>query len=148
VAAGGSADRIAPVAEHLVLFDGYCGLCDGLVRRLFVADRRGELRFAPLQGTTRREVESRLGRALPEETIVLVTDWRTANARVATRSDAVAAIASIVGGWWRPLAASRILPRRLRDAAYDFVARRRARWFGRLDACRAPTAAETGRFLD
>lgn len=131
-----------------MLFDGYCGLCDGLVRRLFLADRRGVLRFAPLQGATRRAVEARLGRGLPEETIVLVTDWRTANACVVTRSDAVAAIARIVGGWWRPLAASRILPRRLRDAAYDFVARRRARWFGRLDSCRVPTPEERARFLD
>lgn len=131
-----------------MLFDGYCGLCDGLVRRLFLADRRGVLRFAPLQGATRREIEARLGRALPEETIVLVTDWREERARVLTRSDAVAAIASIVGGWWRPLAASRILPRRLRDAAYDFLARRRARWFGRLDACRVPTPEERARFLD
>ncbi|MCB9377678.1 MAG: DUF393 domain-containing protein [Holophagales bacterium] len=136
------------MAEHLVLFDGYCGLCDGLVRRLFHADRRGVLRFAPLQGTTRREVETRLGRELPEETIVVVTDWREAGARVLTRSDAVAAIARIVGGWWRPLAGSRIVPRRLRDAAYDFVARRRARWFGRLDACRVTSPEERERFLD
>jgi len=131
-----------------VLFDGYCGLCDGLVRRLFRADRRGVLRFAPLQGTTRREVEARLGRALPEETIVLVTDWREARARVVTRSDAVAAIAGLVGGWWLPLSWSRILPRRLRDAGYNFVARRRARWFRRLDACRVPAPEERARFLD
>jgi predicted DCC family thiol-disulfide oxidoreductase YuxK len=136
------------MAEHLVLFDGYCGLCDGLVRRLSAVDRRGALRFAPLQGATRRDVEARLGRELPEETIVLVTDWRERGARVVTRSDAVAAIAGIVGGWWRPLAWLRILPRRLRDAGYDFVARHRARWFGRLATCRVPTPEERARFLD
>ncbi len=135
------------MAEHLVLFDGQCGLCDGLVRRLLRADRRGVLRFAPLEGVTRREVELRLGRELPGETIVLVTDWRGAQARAVVRSDAIAALAGIVGEWWRPIAWVRFLPRRVRDAGYDFVARRRARWFGRLDACRLPSPAEAARFL-
>lgn len=118
-----------------------------MVRRLVRADRRGALRFAPLGGTTRREVELRLGQEIPEETIVLISDWRGARARVATRSDAIAAIAGIVGGWWRPLAWMYVLPRELRDAGYDFVARRRTRWFGRLDACRTPSPAEAERFL-
>ncbi len=133
---------------HLVLFDGLCGLCDRLVRRLLRADRRGVLRFAPLQGATRREVEIRLGGALPDETIVLVRDWLGPDERVLTRSEAACAIAGLVGGRFRPLSWLRFLPRPLRDAGYDFVARRRSRWFGRLEACRVPTAAERARFLD
>jgi predicted DCC family thiol-disulfide oxidoreductase YuxK len=140
--------RDGPSDVHLVLFDGLCGLCDRLVRWLLRADRRRVLRFAPLQGTTRREVEGRAGRALPDETIVLVRDWRGNGERILVRSDAACAIAEIVGGWWRPLSWLRFLPRGWRDAGYDFVARRRARWFGRLDACRVPTPEERARFLD
>lgn len=146
-AAGGSGGD-APSGVHLVLFDGLCGLCDRLVRRLLRADRRGVLRFAPLQGATRRDVEGRIGEALPDETMVLVRDWRGEDERVLVRSAAACAIAGIVGGWWRPLSWLRYLPRWLRDAGYDFVARRRARWFGRLDACRVPSPDERARFLD
>jgi len=54
----------------------------------------------------------------------------------------------VVGGRWAGLArAARRVPRLLRDALYDFVARHRFRWFGRLDACRIPTPAERARFL-
>jgi hypothetical protein len=46
--------------------------------------------------------------------------------------------------WLRVLAA---LPRPLRDAGYDFVARNRYRWFGKKDACPMPRAEWTARFL-
>jgi predicted DCC family thiol-disulfide oxidoreductase YuxK len=39
------------------------------------------------------------------------------------------------------------LPRPLRDAAYDFVARNRYRWFGKKDACPMPRPEWTARFL-
>ena len=39
------------------------------------------------------------------------------------------------------------LPRPLTDLGYDLFARHRLRVFGRLDACRVPTAAERARFL-
>lgn len=39
------------------------------------------------------------------------------------------------------------IPRPLRDAAYDWVARHRDRWFGRRDECLAPTPEIRARFL-
>jgi predicted DCC family thiol-disulfide oxidoreductase YuxK len=52
-------------------------------------------------------------------------------------------------GWpWRALGVLLVLPRPLRDAAYDFVARRRYRWYGRRESCRMPTPALRARFLD
>lgn len=137
-----------PTSRHLVLFDGQCGLCDRLVARLVRADRGGVLAFAPLQGETRRSLERRLGVRLPEETILLVEQWRGERERVLVRSDAVCAIAAALGRGWRLFALLRMVPRRLRDAGYDFVARRRNRWFGRLEACRVPAAHERERFLD
>ena len=47
---------------------------------------------------------------------------------------------------WRWLAWLRWLPRGLRDLGYGHFARRRYRWFGRLEVCRVPDAAERERF--
>src|SRR5262249_57642651 len=44
---------------HLVLYDGECGVCSRIVRWLLDADRRGELRFAPLQGATAAALRQR-----------------------------------------------------------------------------------------
>lgn len=133
-----------------VLFDGFCGLCDGVVRGLVRRDRGRRLRFGALQGATAAAVRARHPE-LPaaDETFVLVERPGTPAERVRVRSDAAFAVASRLGAPWRLMAAlGRLLPRRVADAAYRYVARRRVRWFGRLDACRVPTAAERALFLD
>jgi predicted DCC family thiol-disulfide oxidoreductase YuxK len=41
-----------------------------------------------------------------------------------------------------------LVPRPLRDFVYDFIARRRHKWFGRRQSCMVPTPALRSRFLD
>ena len=43
---------------------------------------------------------------------------------------------------------ARLVPRGLRDAVYDGVARGRYRWFGRRDVCALPQTTAADRFLD
>jgi predicted DCC family thiol-disulfide oxidoreductase YuxK len=40
-----------------------------------------------------------------------------------------------------------VVPRPLRDTAYDFIARYRYRWFGKKDTCMVPTPELRARFL-
>lgn len=138
----------APVAG-LVLFDGDCPFCHRAVRLLARLDRRGRLRFAPLAGETAR----RLGLACaagerPDSLLFVAAASDAAGHPPFERSEAVLAALELVG--WGARAAARVvrlLPRRLRDAAYDFVARRRERWFGRYPRCPSPPARLSGRFL-
>jgi predicted DCC family thiol-disulfide oxidoreductase YuxK len=52
-------------------------------------------------------------------------------------------------GWpWRVLSWLRFLPRPLTNWGYDFIAKRRLKFFGRLETCRIPTPAERARFID
>ena len=126
----------------IIYYDGLCGLCDRFVQFVLKRDLAGLYRFAPLQGTTARE-------RLPEppdpgalQTVVL-----EAAGRFRVRSDAALAILTGLGGWWRAAALFRAIPRFLRDAVYDLIARHRSRWFGRREACRVPAPAERERFL-
>jgi predicted DCC family thiol-disulfide oxidoreductase YuxK len=126
----------------IIYFDGYCNLCDGFVRFLLARDRRARYRFTPLQGeTARARLEDRFTGS-PVETVVLEEPKR-----FRVRSDAAIAILTGLGGVWRLAAVLRVIPRPLRDALYDYVARNRFRWYGRRDACRVPNAEERGRFL-
>jgi len=137
------------VEVRWVLFDGPCGLCDGAVRWLLRRDRRGALRFAPLEGRVAAAVRSRHPE-LPgaDETMVLVERPETPAERVHVRSRAVIGILVALGGSWRLFSVLRGAPSWLLDPPYRFVARRRTRWFGRLPACRVPTAGESARFLE
>lgn len=114
-----------------VFFDGDCGLCHHTVRFLLRADPDGEVfRFAPLGGETfEREVAPRLEN-VPDAVIVL-----TADGRILTRSDATVRLFLQLGGvygWLGTLLGW--IPRPLRDAAYDALARVRHRLFARPEA--------------
>lgn len=131
-----------------VLYDGECGLCDRSVQFLLRHDRRGVFRFGALAGVTAAAVRGRHP-DLPaaDETMVLVENPGSTGEHVRVRSDAALAMLTRLGGGWRLAAGLRIVPPFLRDAVYRFVARRRNRWFGRLESCRIPSAAERDRFL-
>ncbi len=80
----------------------------------------------------------------PEDTksFILIADGK-----VYARSDAAIRIARYFRGAWRLLGAVKIIPRPVRDWAYDIVARNRYRWFGRQESCMVPTPELRARFL-
>lgn len=127
----------------VIAFDGECLMCSRGIRWLAEHDRADRLRFVRLQSPRGRALEARAG------TGRLATALVEADGRVHARSDAVLCVARALGGPFRVLALlGRGIPRPLRDAAYDFVAARRHRWFGRGDACALPSDALRRRLLD
>src|SRR5688572_17434997 len=117
----------------LVLYDGVCGLCNGLVRFLVARDRQDRLRFAYLQGElARRELLPRGVDPADLDSVVVIAGWQSPAPQMLTRSRAVLHATSELGSGWRLLARLvRIVPQRLRDAVYGAIARRRYRFFGR-----------------
>jgi predicted DCC family thiol-disulfide oxidoreductase YuxK len=127
----------------VVFFDGVCGLCNRLVDFLIRADRKRALRYSPLQGTTALD---HLGaRARPEGDYPSMVYWE--NGETFEKSEAALKIAAQLGGLWKLAALARLVPKGLRDALYDGVARNRFRWFGRRDTCRLPSPDERQLFL-
>ena len=122
-----------PVAQksEYVFYDGHCGLCHRAVKFILKHDRSGSaFRFAPLQGETiqSRVPADRLA-SLPDSFVVLTRDGT-----LLMRSNASLYILQSLGGGWKTLAkVLGVVPRGLRDLAYDFVARIRYRVFGRRD---------------
>lgn len=116
----------------VLLYDGECGLCNRCVLLLLRLDRRGRLRFAPLQGGVAQEYLE--ARGFPTEnfsSIVFVRDWSRRMEEVPLfKTDGVLAALREAGGVGRVLAWLRIFPRTWRDAAYRVIARWRYRIFG------------------
>jgi predicted DCC family thiol-disulfide oxidoreductase YuxK len=83
------------------------------------------------------------GRPLAEE-LGIDPDWPDTFAFVAAgqgyvKSEAALRIARELPRWrWMWL--FHVIPRVIRDAIYDWVARNRYRWFGRRDACMLPNS--------
>jgi predicted DCC family thiol-disulfide oxidoreductase YuxK len=64
------------------------------------------------------------------------------------RSDAALHIALGLRAPWPLAFAAILIPRRVRDAVYRWIARNRYRWFGRTDTCALPPPGLRDRFLD
>jgi len=135
----------------LLLYDGTCGFCAESVQFVLKHDRRRRtLRFSSLQGPTALDIRARH----PELDVVDSVIWFEPgdNAQpemLLTKSSAVLRVLRYLGGVWRPLGVlAAIVPRALRDAVYDLVARHRHRLIRGGPACVLPTPEERNRFLD
>jgi predicted DCC family thiol-disulfide oxidoreductase YuxK len=129
-------------AHPIILFDGLCRLCNGSVNFLIDHDPAAHFRFAPLQSRLGRDLLSRFDLDAGLGSVVLVE-----NGRAYQRSDAALRLARGLGGLWGLLSWAVVIPRPVRDAIYDLIARNRYRWFGKSQTCRMPTPGLTNRFL-
>jgi predicted DCC family thiol-disulfide oxidoreductase YuxK len=149
-AAGSAPPDLLPRGGAILLYDGVCGLCNRLVRFLLARDRRGRLRFAPLQSGFSARALARHGRnAARLDTVYLIAEPGTPAERVLSRSRAVLGALEELGGGWRLAGLLlRLVPAPLRDAVYGVVAKIRYRVFGRSERCVLPRPEDRARFLD
>ena len=132
-----------PTDHPIVLFDGVCNLCNGVVSFLIPRDRTGRLRFASLQSPVGQTLLEHHGFPTEEfDSFVLVDGDRTY-----TRSSAAIRIAELLGWPYRAGTLGRVVPKFLRDRLYDVVASNRYDWFGRKDQCMIPDEDVSDRFL-
>lgn len=135
--------------RHVILYDGVCGLCNGLIRSVLARDARGAFRFASLQSPFAREFLTRHNRDPSDlDTLYLIAHYATERQAIHTRSRAVLLILRELGGPWRAAGILGCLPAFVLDRAYDLVARTRYRIFGRYDACPLPRPEWRDRFID
>jgi predicted DCC family thiol-disulfide oxidoreductase YuxK len=129
----------------IMLFDGECRLCCWNVQFVIRRDPHRRVRFAAMQSAAGSALLRARNLPARDFTSVAVID----GGRVLVRSAAVMRILEELCGAW-PIVARvlKIVPRPLRDAAYDFVARHRYRWFGRRPTCLVPSPDIAARFLD
>jgi predicted DCC family thiol-disulfide oxidoreductase YuxK len=135
--------------QHLLLYDGVCGLCDRLVQFVLARDPGGVFDFAPLQSATGRAAVARDG-GDPDvlTSFHVVRDYRTAGARSLVKGRAALFVARALGVPWSAAALLGVLPAPVLDWGYDLVARHRYRVFGRFDQCLLPRPDQRKRFVD
>jgi predicted DCC family thiol-disulfide oxidoreductase YuxK len=132
----------------LLLYDGVCALCNGVVQFLMRHDKLDKFCYAPLESSLGREVLARFDIHAFPDGVMLLTDALTPTEHLFQRSDAVAAALGLLSGPWRLVGrALRVLPRPLRDWGYGIVARFRYRFFGRYDTCPVPPPEQRSRLL-
>jgi predicted DCC family thiol-disulfide oxidoreductase YuxK len=111
-------------------------------------EKRRDLHFAALDSAFGRAVVGRHPELRDVDSVVwLEPSIGDDPERVLVRSSAALAVASYLGGLWRLAMIARLVPSRLRDVGYDFIARHRHRLGGANPTCLVPTTEDRPRFL-
>jgi predicted DCC family thiol-disulfide oxidoreductase YuxK len=134
--------------RHLVLYDGSCELCHGLVRNLLQHDRLGVFHFASLQSAAATDQLARFGgRPRHLNTAVVIMNYRGEASAQLTKARAAIFVLTLLGWPWRAATLLRVLPIALLDWTYDLIARNRYSILGRRDRCLVPRPEYQRRFL-
>lgn len=133
-----------PKNAPVLLFDGVCNLCNNTVQFCINNDTDGNIYYASLQ--------SEVGQAFLEKhrfdtrtfsTVILVEDNK-----FYTKSDAPLRLTRyFTNPFWRLTNVFWIVPKFIRNAVYDYIAKNRYKWFGKREACMLPTPDLKQRFL-
>jgi predicted DCC family thiol-disulfide oxidoreductase YuxK len=132
-----------PDDRPIIIFDGKCVLCSGFAQFILRTDRHRRFRLLAAQ----TPLGIALFRHYGLDPVNYTTSILLADGRAWFKSTAALRIFQLLGLPWALLSVAWLLPRVLRDAVYDFVARNRLRWFGVRETCYLPDPAQADRFL-
>jgi predicted DCC family thiol-disulfide oxidoreductase YuxK len=134
------------IPEHnkLVLFDGVCNLCNHSVQYIIKHDKNNIFLFTPLQSEVGQELITRYTIDTTKTDSIILYEK---NKGISIKSTAALRIFKALGFPRNLMTLFFIIPYGLRDMIYDFIAKRRYKWFGRLEQCMVPTADLKDKFL-
>ena len=130
--------------DQVVLFDGVCNLCNGLVRFIIRHDPAGAFHFASLQSDTGLQMLH--DHAMDNLQLTSLVYLKSGKPLI--KSDAALGILRDLGKGWKLFYALKIFPHPIRDAGYDLIAKYRYRIFGRSNECQIPLPGMQNRFLE
>ncbi|MFH6603943.1 thiol-disulfide oxidoreductase DCC family protein [Maribacter algicola] len=132
-------------SKKIILFDGVCNLCNRSVQFVIKRDKKDVFRYAPLQGEFGQTfISERNIDTSKIDSIILAEPGKA----YYVKSTAALEIAKHLGGAWPLISVFTWIPEGIRNIVYDFVARKRYKWFGKKDQCMVPTPALKAKFLD
>ena len=127
----------------LVLYDGVCNLCNLTVQFIIKRDKKDIFRFAAFQS----ELGKRYLDYVPQTGGLPQSVAFVSGSNISIKSNAIIKICWRLSGAAKLMIIGKIMPRFFRDMIYDFIAKRRYRYFGRRGSCLVPKAGFKGKFL-
>ena len=129
--------------DDVILYDGVCVFCSRWIRFVAARDTKRHFRFTAIQSG----YGARLAQAFgidpddPDTNAVIHSGYAF------FKSDAALTVLGALPGWGR-VRVLRSVPKPLRDAVYNLVARNRYRIFGKYEECFVPDAGMRARVME
>ena len=118
--------------KNTILFDSKCNLCSKTVKRVMKLDKNKLFTFISNKSEYGKNIISKNNlNSVTTETIVLFT---TEN-KFLIKSDAAISIAVKLNPLFLIFNILFIVPKKIRDRVYDYIAKNRYKWFGENESC-------------
>ncbi|AXT19714.1 DUF393 domain-containing protein [Flavobacteriaceae bacterium AU392] len=118
-------------SKDIIIFDGECNLCNGVVGWLLKFADSDIFKFIAFQSTEGQKLLIQYGFPTEQlETVILIS-----NNNVHTHSDGFLKIISRIPKWKRVAALLAFVPRMIRDTIYRTASKNRLKWFGTSKSC-------------
>ncbi len=129
--------------DNVILYDGVCVLCSRWIRFVAARDVARQFRFTAIQS----DYGTRLAQAFGINPADPDTNAVVHGGEAFFKSDAALTVLGALPGW-RWMRIFRMLPKPLRDGAYNLVVRNRYRIFGKYEECFVPDAEVRARVME
>ena len=118
--------------RNTILFDSKCNLCSKTVKKVMKLDENKFFTFISNNSEIGKMIISNNKlNSVTTETIVLFT---TEN-KFLIKSDAAISIAAKLNPLFVVFNILFVIPKRIRDKVYDYIAKNRYKWFGENESC-------------
>jgi predicted DCC family thiol-disulfide oxidoreductase YuxK len=137
-------DTVSPWPDDdVILYDGVCVFCSRWIRFIARRDKSSRFRFTAIQSDYGAKLAQAFGIDPDDPDTNAVIHGGVAH----FKSDAALTVLGALPGWgW--VRALRRLPKPVRDAFYELVARNRYRIFGKYENCFVPDAEFRARVIE
>jgi predicted DCC family thiol-disulfide oxidoreductase YuxK len=130
--------------KQLVLFDGFCNLCNASVQFIIKHDKKDKFRFAAIQSEVGQQIiKTNHIDTVITDSIILYSEKNG----IFYKSTAALRIAMALGFPICVLGIFLIIPPFLRNWVYDFIAKNRYKWYGKRDNCMVPSPELQKKFI-
>ena len=126
--------------KHIIFFDGDCLVCNRFVQILLKIDSNNRLLFSSLQSDFAKNNLHTIPKNI--DSIVYMSPSGTY-----IKSEAILNICKTLGLPYSIVYFLKILPKKWRDACYDYFAKNRYKWFGTNKYCAVPNAQQRRKFV-
>lgn len=135
--------KVDTTHKTILLFDGYCNMCNSSVQFVLRHEKNSHLLFTSLQSEAGTELLKQYN-IDPSKTdsFVLIE-----NNKAYIKSSAALRTTKYLKGLYPILFGFIIVPPFIRNFVYDFIAKNRYKWYGKLDSCMMPDENLAKRFL-
>lgn len=131
-------------SSPVILFDGVCNFCNGIVNFVIRNEKGSRIRFATMQSDAGRRLLIQYGYPADDLSSFVFLE----NGKLYNRSTAALKVSKYLKGLWPVMIGFIIVPVFIRDALYKYISKNRYKWFGKKEICMVPSPELSSRFLN